>query len=248
MAQPGSEVYDDEEFFSKYIAKRRRLNSPNDLLEEPIIDELLAEVVGKVLLDLGCGDGRYAAKLMNRGLKVYQGVDASENMIRLAQEHLLEFAEASVERQTLEEITVTRRSYDILLSRLVLHYLEDLAHIFAVAHQSLREDGCFVFSVEHPIITSNYAAYNQQAKVKRQDWVVDNYFYSGQRINKWIGKEVIKYHRTLEEYVRLIQKTGFALEEIRESKPVRANFVEQTEYERRMKIPLFLLFKVRKVS
>ncbi|MEL6971331.1 MAG: class I SAM-dependent methyltransferase [Bacteroidota bacterium] len=248
MAQPGSEVYDDEEFFSKYIAKRRRLNSPNDLLEEPIIDELLAEVVGKVLLDLGCGDGRYAAKLMNRGLKVYQGVDASENMIRLAQEHLREYAEASVERQTLEEITVTRRSYDIVLSRLVLHYLEDLAHLFAVAHRSLREGGCFVFSVEHPIITSNYAAYNQQAKVKRQDWVVDNYFSSGQRINIWIGKEVIKYHRTLEEYVGLIQKTGFALEEIRESKPVRANFAEQTEYERRMRIPLFLLFKVRKVS
>ncbi|MEL6835993.1 MAG: methyltransferase domain-containing protein [Bacteroidota bacterium] len=248
MAHKGSDVYDDEEFFSRYIAKRRRLNSPNDLLEEPIIDELLAEVAGKELLDLGCGDGRYAAKLLGQGLKSYRGIDASENMIRLAQEHLLEFAEASVERQTLEEITVTRRSYDILLSRLVLHYLEDLAHIFAVAHQSLREGGCFIFSVEHPIITSNYAAYNQQAKVKREDWVVDNYFHSGQRINKWIGKEVIKYHRTLEEYVRLIQKSGFALEEIRESKPARANFAEQTEYDRRMRIPLFLLFKVRRVS
>ncbi len=77
MAYSGNDIYDNDEFFSRYIAKRRSENSPNALLEEPIIDELIDPVRGKKLLDLGCGDGLYGKKLLERGLQEYYGLDAS---------------------------------------------------------------------------------------------------------------------------------------------------------------------------
>ena len=52
-------VYDDEDFFEKYNQKRRKDNSPNELIEQPIIDELLGVITEKKILDLGCEDGKY---------------------------------------------------------------------------------------------------------------------------------------------------------------------------------------------
>jgi len=52
-------VYDDYDFFEKYTEKRDKGNSPNDTIEKPIIVELIGDLHGKDILDLGCGDGKY---------------------------------------------------------------------------------------------------------------------------------------------------------------------------------------------
>ena len=132
----------------------------------------------------------------------------------------------------------------LIISRLAFHYIKDLAPVFKGIDTSLKKGGIVVFSVEHPIITSCYEAYHQ--KVKRGNWIVDNYFKSGERINNWIGKDVVKYHRTIAEYFQLFQKTGFNLVQLEESKPDKANFTNLVEYERRSRIPLFLFFKLEK--
>ena len=110
----------------------------------------------------------------------------------------------------------------------------------------LKEGGEFIFSVEHPVITSNYESYDKSAK--RGSWIVDNYFDAGERINNWHGKEVVKYHRTLEEYWESIRKANFEVLELRESKPERANFENEEEFLRRKRIPLFLIFKLKKAG
>lgn len=55
-----------------------------------------------------------------------------------------------------------------------------------------------------------------------------------------------KYHRTVEDYFRLLQTTGFRIEELREAQPKRKNFYDTQTYERRKRIPLFLIFSTRK--
>lgn len=246
MAYQGSKVYDDEDFFKKYIEKRRRKNSPNEILEEPIIEELLESIKDKKLLDIGCGDGLYGKDLLERGLKFYHGIDSSEKMIKLAKSNLQGFNNIKLELNEIEKLNLEEGSYDIILSRLVFHYIENLTEIFKAIQISLRSEGCFIFSIEHPIITSNYESYHKKSKTKREDWIVDNYFESGIRINKWIDKEVVKYHRTIEEYIKLIKESEFEIKEIRESKPKRVNFEDQEEFKRRMRIPLFMIFKLKK--
>ncbi len=134
--------------------------------------------------------------------------------------------------------------YDLVLSKLVLHYIEDLTEIFQRVSDSLRAAGAFVFSVEHPIITSCYDAYHQDKN--HQHWIVDNYFVAGPRENLWLGANVIKYHRTFEDYFNLFQQAGLTLESLRESKPERRLFENVDEYERRRRIPLFLVVRVGK--
>jgi hypothetical protein len=76
--------------------------------------------------------------------------------------------------------------------------------------------------------------------------VVDNYFDTGERITNWMGGTVRKYHRTLENYFKAAQQTGFAIEQLREGYPRPENFRTDETYQRRKRIPLFLIMSLRK--
>lgn len=234
-------VYDNQDFFDAYIQKRSLGGSPNETLEKPIMDELIGDVQGKDILDLGCGDGKYGKSLLEKGAKTYLGVDGSTNMTNLAMQGI-ESPQMKIEQATIEKYQFEADRYDLVISRLVFHYIENLDKIFEDIHKSLRKNGSLIFSIEHPIITSCYDAYHQ--KVKRKNWIVDNYFKNGKRVNTWIGKEVVKYHKTIEDYFKLFKSAGFQLSELRESKPAKSNFSSQEEYERRSRIPLFMMFKL----
>lgn len=51
---------------------------------------------------------------------------------------------------------------------------------------------------------------------------------------------------TLEEYFDLVIDVGFELLRIRESRPEKDNFLSESEYQRRLRIPLFLFILARK--
>lgn len=244
MHYQGPEVYDDPEFSRRYLAKRQKTDNPNDALEKPVIQELVGPVEGKSVLDLGCGDGTFGLELLAAGAASYHGMDGSETMAELARRNLAETG-AQVEIGNLNNWRFPARSFDLILSRLVLHYLEDLDPLFTTIFEHLTPGGDFVFSVEHPVITSSYESYNNVAG-KRGNWIVDNYFDNGPRENVWIDKKVIKYHKTIETYFQCCQRAGFTVDRIRESCPRPEQFEQVESYERRKRIPLFLFFKLKK--
>jgi len=164
-------------------------------------------------------------------------------MIRSAKTNLKGY-HSKIEKQDIILHKFQIEKYDLVLSRLVLHYIKHLEQILEGIKNSLKVNGVFVCSMEHPIITSCYDSYHQ--KTKRESWLVDNYFSSGERVNIWIGKKVVKYHKTLEEYFQLSKNAGFEILDMRESKPIESNFEVKEEYERRMKIPLFIIFKLKR--
>lgn len=69
---------------------------------------------------------------------------------------------------------------------------------------------------------------------------MDRYFDRGFRTQFWMGEEVEKYHRTVEDYFLSLQQAGFVVEYLRESCPDQCYFVNQETYKRRTRIPLFL--------
>jgi hypothetical protein len=80
-----------------------------------------------------------------------------------------------------------------------------------------------------------------QPSALRTNWTVDNYFSMGFRQQQWMGGYVQKYHRTLEEYFSLMQQSGFTVTNLKEACPQKEHFDSAETYERRMRIPLFLL-------
>ena len=237
------QVYDNQDFFDKYTAIRKSGTSANDLLEKPIINQLVGTVKNKVVLDLGCGDGLYGKELLNKGAQSYLGIDGSKNMYDLAKRNLKGF-NAELLQQDIENIELESNKYDLIISRLVFHYIQNPTPLLKQIQQSLTKDGTFVLSIEHPIITSCYDAYHK--KIHRTKWIVDNYFSDGERINNWNDKNVIKYHKTIEQYWKLFQQTDFVVNEIRESKPIEENYEDGHDFKRRLRVPLFMMFGLGK--
>lgn len=133
-----------------------------------------------------------------------------------------------------------------MLARLTLHYVADLEPVFINVFRTLAAGGQFVFSVEHPVITSCNRGW--VAGTPRQDWIVDDYFSTGVRVTNWLGGTMQKYHRTIEDYFHLLQTTGFRIEDLREAHPQRDRFDNIQTYERRKRILLFLILAARKLA
>ncbi|KEO80990.1 class I SAM-dependent DNA methyltransferase [Tumebacillus flagellatus] len=253
MVYQGSEFYEDPKIFAEYWKRRVRKESANAVLEGPVFTELVGDVRGLRVLDLGCGDASCGVELLARGAASYVGVDGSAKMVEKARELLRESGlyqeeapagRIEVVHQDIRNLEFAPGQFDLVVSRLALHYLEDLAAVLHRVRELLAPGGRLVFSVEHPAILSCSASLEESAR--RGSWIVDDYFLSGPRQQPWLGGEVVKYHRTIEEYFALVQAAGFTVESLRESKPVRERFDSEGEYLRRARIPLFLFLAGRK--
>ncbi|MBT9457050.1 MAG: class I SAM-dependent methyltransferase [Burkholderiaceae bacterium] len=245
MNLQGPQFYDNDGVFNIYQKRRQRAASPNDTLERPVIRELLGDVKAHDFLDLGCGDAAFGKELLAAGASSCLGVDGSHNMILLAQA-TLQGTGGQVVHADLQTWPYPEAGFSRVCCRLALHYLPELDATFRAVHRALRPGGRFVFSVEHPVITSCNEAMRDTAL--RQDWLVDNYFNTGQRVNDWMSASVIKYHRTIEDHFHALQCSGFRVEALRESRPVRQHFASEDDFVRRHRIPLFLFMTASKLT
>src|SRR5262249_1802962 len=185
---------------------RARSSNPNDTIEEPALTAVLGDVRGLRGLDLGCGDGRFGGRLLGGGCGGYVGGEASRNMLRLARE-ALDGMGGFVHAGRIEDCVAEPASFDLVVSRLALHYVEDLEPVFRRARRALTDSGRLVVTVEHPVITSSDAAW--QGRGQRQAWLVDDYFRTGRRETSWLGARVVKFHPTIAASARLAQPPAF---------------------------------------
>jgi SAM-dependent methyltransferase len=214
-------------------------------MEKPDLLDLIGSVAGLRVVDLGCGNAEIGPELLAAGATSYLGVEPSRNMLGLAHQTLAGTG-GEVVAATIEEWTYPPAAFDLVISRLALHYVDDIAGTFARAFGTLVPGGRLVFSVEHPVMTCCDRALG--ADGRRRDWIVDDYHVSGRRVMRWLGGDVVKFHHSTEEYVTGVLGAGFVLEGLREGRPRREQFVREEEYRRRLRIPLMLLLAARKPS
>jgi SAM-dependent methyltransferase len=243
MSTRGPAFYDDDTIFATYMAHRQEPDNPPDTLEKPVLLDLVGEVAGLHILDLGCGAAVFGRTALEQGCRTYVGVEGSRNMVAMAKKTLADSV-GEVIHATLEAWDYPTAAFDLVVSRLALHYIEDFAAVCTHVYQTLAPSGRFIFSVEHPVITS--CAQSWQSVGSRQDWIVDTYFVGGPRSTTWLGGEVVRYHRTVEEYFGSLQRAGFVVEQLRESCPRPELFADEAAYEQHKRVPLFLFLAARK--
>jgi trans-aconitate methyltransferase len=99
--------------------------------------DLLAPQHGEAILDLGCGDGTLSATIEARGARVV-GIDASADMVAAARSRGIDA------RVMAGEALVFDRSFDAVFSNAALHWMADLAMVFAGVARALKPNGRFV--------------------------------------------------------------------------------------------------------
>lgn len=239
----GANAYDEENFFASFMKRREREDSPYNAIERPIIYELLGDFKNKNVLDLGCGDALFGKELLNKGAGFYEGVEGSKQMLSVA--NMITSGErALIHYNTMESFIYPIHKFDIITSRLAIHYVSDIHLLFKKVHKALKDDGKFVFSIQHPLTTSSFVS--KESGDKRGNWLVDDYFVEGERKEPWMGQTVVKYHRTIEQYFNALAGAGFSITDLREGTPKLEHFADENEFERRLRIPIILAFSCKK--
>ena len=240
-------IYDDETFFSNYLQIRADKDNYNDMIEQPAVFNLLGDVRGKRVLDIGCGYGTTAAAVAAAGAASVLGIDPSEKMISKAVSENT-FANVSYRVLAAEDLHIVTEVFDVVVSCLALHYMEDLGAVFANIRRALVDGGRLVFSMEHPVYT---------ACLERQDWicgsdgharafVLDHYSAEGERNVVWLGKPVRKYHHTVSTVINALLENGFALEQLVEPAPTEEMLARVSRTYRELHRPAYLLIRCRK--
>lgn len=114
------------------------------IVEQDAVLELLPTVAGLTVLDAGCGTGRYARLLAERGASDVLCVDLSPAML-----HRLPRGTRSV-RADLGALPIASDSIDVIVCGLALPDIPETAFFFSEGRRILKQRGVLVCSTLHP--------------------------------------------------------------------------------------------------
>lgn len=239
--------YDDPVFFQKYSEMNRSKYGLQGAGEWQEFQKMMPDFTDKEVLDLGCGYGWHCKFAVEQGARKVLGLDLSQKMIEEAKRR--NRGEGILYRVCgIEEYEYPEAAWDCVVSNLALHYIEDLDSIFKKVYRTLKENGIFLFNIEHPVFTSGVGQdWAYSADGKPLYWPIDQYFIPGERLTHFLGCEVRKQHHTLTQILMGLLRSGFVLEAVEEAKPSE-EMLDIPGMRDELRRPMMLLVRARAVG
>lgn len=168
--------------------------------------DLLGDVSGDAVLELGCGGGQCAVAVAKQGASV-TGIDLSIAQLAharsLADEHDVDIHLLQGDVTDLSALSAD--SFDVAFNAYVFQWVGDLADCFTDTHRVLRPDGRFVFSMPHPV-------YDLADPESMQ--IEDSYFDTGRQATSYDGMDIeqVTYRHRVSDVVNALIDTGFQID------------------------------------
>ena len=187
---------------------------------------LILDLAGKCVLELGCGSGHTLAYLWEaKHASELWGLDFSAEQLCFTKELLEgEKIPATLLLSSMDENPgIPENYFDLIVSIYALGWTPDLSRTLALIYSHLKPGGIFIFSWEHPAYRSlryepNIAGYVFE----------DSYSDEGPNLDlSWKGVEIVINHRKLSTYLNAVIQAGLVLEQVIESEPNMALAREQ---------------------
>jgi len=247
MTETPQNIYDDPEFLAGYATLERFGPGWTRAVEHADFMGLLPDVEGKRVLDLGCGLGQLALYLAERGAAKVVGVDISERMLAVAQAERAH-PRITYRREALEHVVFDSERFDLVVSSLAFHYVEDYVGLVRRIALWLAPGGALVYSTEHPIYTAIDPAtgWVTDAEGRRLHWALDRYADEGERAQRWFVEGVRKYHRTFSTLVNGLVDAGLVVERVLEPVPDAETLRRRPDFADEDRRPTFLLVRADK--
>ena len=201
-------------------------DNPLIILEEPVTLELIGQVQGKRVLDLGCGTGRYCALLADREALVI-GIDCSKKMMEQAKKNVSARSRIELHHGTIDRVDFPDQDFDLVVSALTLNHMPALEPTLREAVRVLKDSGMLIISDIHPF------------------WPVSGHDYV--EFFDETGQEyrIPEFPHLFEEYWRILIQLGMRIEEIREPR-ISDQIVQIPSLEGYEGMPLAMVLKARK--
>lgn len=216
--------------------------------------ELLGDVKGKRILDAGCGEGRFARVLAERGARV-TAIDLSRRMMELAraEEAKAPLGIEYVQMSMTDLSPFADESFDAVVAYLSILDAEDFETAVREIARVLRTGGGFMFSTVHPCFYSPDSSWEPRKpgtipifdhdKLYRK---VDNYFPAREiRFRMWptAPAETVNYHRPISAYAHACRDACLLIRDILEPVPDEQVLAERDYLREYVRAPGMILFE-----
>lgn len=215
-------------------------NIYNAHLERPSLQAIIGDVNALDIIDLGCGTGVYAEYLISKGAGKLTCIDYSQEMINMVQRKFGERITAYAQDASIGLVKEESESADLIISPLMIHYLDDLSTLFTDIARVLKKGGSFAFSTHHPFADFECS-------------LSGNYFERELITEMWdtVGEpiEVQFFRRSLTELVQALTNSGLVVTAISEGKvSEKVKEMSEERYEYLSKKPNFIFIKCQKLG
>jgi ubiquinone/menaquinone biosynthesis C-methylase UbiE len=214
----------------------------------PALLDLIGDIRSQYVCDLGCGEGRIARLLAQRGAHIV-GVDLSAELIEVAQRE--EAARPLGIRYQADDAhsldTIPDASFDGVVCGLALMDIPDLDATFHAVWRVLKPGGWFAFLITHPCFAAPHARLRAQPDGSAS-WEIRSYLAEGFWRSEDSGnlcRRVGAYHRTLATYLNTLVSSGFIIARVVEPQPTGPVLERNPAY---TVVPLLLLVRCTKAE
>ncbi len=176
-----------EKFWIDLVEKR--LYPPESETKYQTTESMLRflNVQGKTVLDHGCGTGLLGAIAKKQGASV-QGIDISETLVAIAQKDF------PAQHADIHQLPFADSQFDVVLSMLVLHIVEDITTPLMEIHRVLKKGGMLILGIVHP--------FSEKWDLKTHKPYQDNSTYDKVEKRTWLFNLTDGTYATAEYYHR----------------------------------------------
>ena len=220
---------------------------------DPAIYSIVGDPKGKVIYDIGCGNGYMARYFVKNGATAVFASDVSEELIKEAKE-LSKGLPITYEVHDATDFSHYKDGqFDVVVMNMVIHYIKDLDKLFAGISRVLQKEGVFAFSTSHffrpPHPYSNWVKgkLNEEEKLFIQ---VTDYLSTEERVGPILLKSELwpYYPHPLNQIVNTLSKYNLYLHHVEEPESglqFANDFPE--ELRKTHHIPTFLIMGAKKL-
>jgi len=209
------------------------------LIINPVVQELLGNLTNKCVLDAGCGNGYWTRRMAETAQRVV-GVDFTEELIERARSRGVpnnaEFIIGNLER-----LLLAKNTFDVALMSMVLLDLEDLSTPIAEVARVTKPEGRIIVSTTHPCFENPpYTRSLRDDNGNKTGRVITNYFATG-----LVKDEVNSYqhwHYKISDVINTFASNGLFVEKMVE--PTSNGVMKNGGSDH---FPYFLIIRFRKI-
>jgi SAM-dependent methyltransferase len=233
-----------------------------DALNTPAFLAMLPRVRGLEGLDIGCGEGSNTRRLAELGARM-SAVDIAPTFIRHAQD--LERRDPlgiSFREGDAMALPFGDGSFDFATAFMALMDMPDQGRALREAHRVLRPRGFLQFSILHPCFAPPHRRVLRRRDGTVRAIEVAGYFDATDgRVDTWRFEALPRgeraaaapfrtprFHRTLSEWVALLRRAGFAIEEFGEPRAAAGRGGAEAVVSDTRVAPLFLHVRVTRAA
>ena len=205
-----------------------RLFGENDLnrrdLLDPIILEVLGDVLGKQILDAGCGDGYLSRKLARLGASI-TGVELSQKMLDFAiEEEKKAPLKISYHHAICSSLpNLLASTFDVVVTNNSIQDTADYQGAFREFSRLLKPGGTYLHIANHPCFMTPIWGWVKDENGVKLYRKVDYYFKRGPFLTPWgprSGMEpTVYWHRTLGDIINELISCEFCIKRVIEPEP-----------------------------